>query len=91
MHSLFPVDTLKIDRAFVQDLLLSADCESIVKAIIALAHSLSLKVLAEGVECQAQLDFLRANDCDEVQGFFFSKPILSLEFTQRFHPGDTLG
>jgi diguanylate cyclase (GGDEF)-like protein/PAS domain S-box-containing protein len=71
----FPVDRLKIDRSFVSDIGASDDDETITSAIIALAHSLELQVIAEGVENAAQLDFLRARSCHEMQGFFFSKPM----------------
>jgi diguanylate cyclase (GGDEF)-like protein/PAS domain S-box-containing protein len=71
----FPVHRLKIDRSFVADIGASGDDETITSAIIALAHSLELQVIAEGVETSAQLDFLRARDCDEMQGFFFSRPM----------------
>lgn len=71
----FPVDRLKIDRSFVSDIGVSADDETITSAIIALAHSLKLQVIAEGVETSAQLDFLRERACDEMQGFYFAKPM----------------
>jgi diguanylate cyclase (GGDEF)-like protein/PAS domain S-box-containing protein len=71
----FPVDRLKIDRSFVADIGTSGGNETITSAIIALAHSLELRVIAEGVETAAQLDFLVARKCDEMQGFFFSQPL----------------
>ena len=71
----FPIDNLKIDRGFVKDLMTRADDASIVQAIISLAHSLRLKVVAEGVETLEQLDSLRAMGCDQYQGFHFSPPI----------------
>jgi EAL domain-containing protein (putative c-di-GMP-specific phosphodiesterase class I) len=71
----FPVDRLKIDRSFVNDLATDGDSAAIVRTIIALGSNLGLKVLAEGVETDAQVDFLRANGCDELQGYWFSKPI----------------
>jgi diguanylate cyclase (GGDEF)-like protein/PAS domain S-box-containing protein len=74
----FPVDRLKIDRSFVSDIGVSGDDETITSAIIALAHSLKLQVIAEGVETSAQLDFLKERACDEMQGFYFAKP-LSIE------------
>jgi diguanylate cyclase (GGDEF)-like protein len=70
-----PVDKLKIDRSFVQDMHQSEDSMAMVKAIIAMAHSLRLEVIAEGVELQEQLDGLRAAGCDQIQGFYFSKPL----------------
>jgi EAL domain-containing protein (putative c-di-GMP-specific phosphodiesterase class I) len=71
----FPVHRLKIDRSFVADIGTPSGNETITSAIIALAHSLELQVIAEGVETAAQLEFLIARDCDEMQGFFFSAPL----------------
>ncbi len=71
----FPLDALKIDRAFISHITTDQGDATIAKAIINLAHSLRLKVVAEGVESQAQLDFLRANDCDEMQGYLFAAPM----------------
>jgi EAL domain-containing protein (putative c-di-GMP-specific phosphodiesterase class I) len=71
----FPIDRLKIDKSFVCDIDHDADDAAIVKAVITLGHSLNLRVLAEGVESAEQLDFLRANRCDEVQGFYFCHPL----------------
>jgi EAL domain-containing protein (putative c-di-GMP-specific phosphodiesterase class I) len=71
----FPVHRLKIDRSFVADIGSSGEDETITSAIIALAHSLNLQVIAEGVETSAQLDFLLARKCDEMQGFYFSRPV----------------
>jgi diguanylate cyclase (GGDEF)-like protein/PAS domain S-box-containing protein len=76
----FPVDRLKIDRSFVIDIESDADNATIVRAIIALGHNLGLKVVAEGVETQRQLEFLRANLCDELQGHYFSPPLTADEF-----------
>ena len=77
----FPVDRLKIDRSFVQHIA-DADDAVIVRAIIALGHNLGLKVLAEGVETEEQLAFLRANGCDELQGYFISKPVSAWQMTK---------
>jgi diguanylate cyclase (GGDEF)-like protein len=71
----FPVDRLKIDRSFVSDIGISNDDETITSAIIALAHSLKMQVIAEGVETSAQLDFLKERACDEMQGYYFAKPL----------------
>lgn len=77
----FPIQTLKIDRSFVRDLGINADDNAIVKATIALASSLNLKVIAEGVENNSQLNVLKGFDCEEVQGFFFAKPMSSSDFS----------
>ncbi|MES2128595.1 MAG: EAL domain-containing protein [Pseudomonadota bacterium] len=72
---LFPFDFVKIDRAFVTNITSNPGDAAIVTAVIAMAHSLNLKVVAEGVETQAQLRFLRARHCDEMQGYLFSRPL----------------
>jgi len=74
-----PVDKLKIDRSFVLDMHQSAESLAMVRAIIAMAHSLRLEVIAEGVENVAQLDALRAAECDHIQGYVFSKPLPAAE------------
>ncbi len=70
-----PLDTLKVDRSFVMDLPDDHDANGIVKAIIAMAHVLRLKVIAEGVETDEQREFLKSIDCDEMQGYLFSRPV----------------
>lgn len=70
----FNIDKLKIDQSFVRDITLDNNDAEIVATIIAMAHNLGLQVIAEGVENQQQLDFLRAKGCDEVQGYFISRP-----------------
>jgi diguanylate cyclase (GGDEF)-like protein/PAS domain S-box-containing protein len=71
----FRVSKLKIDRVFIQDVAVSPDDAAITTAIISMAKSLHLKVIAEGVEDEAQMSFLRAHLCDEIQGYYFSKPL----------------
>jgi diguanylate cyclase (GGDEF)-like protein/PAS domain S-box-containing protein len=78
----FPVDRLKIDASFVRDVALDSDDAAIVVAIIGLAHNLQLRVVAEGVETQEQLDFLRQHGCDEVQGYLFARPMPGLQALQ---------
>ena len=78
----FPLDTLKIDRAFVNDSTIDENDAAIVRAIIALGHNLGLKLVAEGVENRAQLEFLRAHGCDLVQGFLLSRAVPSSVLTE---------
>jgi len=76
----FPLSRLKIDQSFVRDLLTNENNAKITRAIIAMAHSLNLSVLAEGVETDEQLARLREEGCDEVQGYLFSRPVCAEEF-----------
>ena len=76
----FPVDRLKVDRSFVEHIAIDTDDAAIVRTIIALGRNLGLKVVAEGVETAEQLQFLRDHACDEVQGYYFSRPIASQSF-----------
>jgi EAL domain-containing protein (putative c-di-GMP-specific phosphodiesterase class I) len=77
----FPLDALKIDRSFVKDLPRDAEDAAITKAIIAMAHSLKLEVVAEGVESAEQLAFLQQHGCDLVQGFLFSRPVSAADLS----------
>lgn len=80
----FPIDVLKIDRTFVDGLPSGEQDAQIARAIIAMAHSLNLAVIAEGVETQEQLDFLREHGCDEVQGYLFGRPMPADRFEVQF-------
>jgi diguanylate cyclase (GGDEF)-like protein/PAS domain S-box-containing protein len=75
----FPINTVKIDHSFIRDITTDSDDAAIVSAIIAMAHNMGLKVIAEGVETQEQLNFLRSRECEEVQGFLFSPPVPARE------------
>jgi diguanylate cyclase (GGDEF)-like protein len=76
----FPIDCLKIDRSFIKDIIHETDISEITNAIISLAQTLNLKVIAEGVETEEQLQYLKNKDVDEIQGYYFSKPLPSLDF-----------
>jgi EAL domain-containing protein (putative c-di-GMP-specific phosphodiesterase class I) len=80
----FPVDIIKIDRSFVRDVSHDADDAAIVTGIIALAHSLRLNVVAEGVETESQLRFLREQSCDMQQGYYLSPPVPAAQFAADF-------
>ena len=79
-----PVDALKIDKSFVNDVLTDSDDAEIANAIIRLAHALKLRVVAEGVETLEQVAFLKQNGCDEIQGYVVSKPLPSGKVSQLF-------
>ena len=84
----FPVYSLKIDRSFIQDLQFASNDVAITKAIIAMGHSMGLRIIAEGVEVVEQMDALRQFGCDEFQGFYFSRPVPLADFIslQRSQP-----
>ncbi|SEN99626.1 PAS domain S-box-containing protein/diguanylate cyclase (GGDEF) domain-containing protein [Duganella sp. CF517] len=86
----FPIDKLKIDIAFVREVTSNPDDAAIVLAIINMAHSLKLEVIAEGVEKDAQLSYLRRHGCDEMQGYFFSRPLPQEEFEAMMREGRQL-
>ena len=86
----FPIDVLKIDRSFVRDIALDTDDAAIVASIISLSHNLKLNVIAEGVETKEQLTYLRQHGCDEMQGYYFSKPVSAERFEQILKDGREL-
>ncbi len=86
----FRVHKLKIDCSFVRDICLDADDAAITAAIISVARSLNLRVIAEGVETEKQVAFLRAHHCDEIQGYYFSKPLLPEEFAEKLRSNSRL-
>jgi diguanylate cyclase (GGDEF)-like protein len=84
----FPLDTIKIDRSYIRDIVRGEEC-SLTRAIIEMGKSLSLTVVAQGVETKEQADFLRAYACDEFQGFYFNKPLSADKFTELLRAQDT--
>ena len=78
----FPIDTLKVDRSFISEVAHDSEDQAITEAIIAMGKSLSLTIIAEGVETKEQQDFLRGRSCDEMQGYYFSKPVPPSEFSE---------
>jgi diguanylate cyclase (GGDEF)-like protein/PAS domain S-box-containing protein len=86
----FPFDTLKLDQSFVRDITSNPNSAAIARAVVAMAHSLSLKVIAEGVETAGQLKYLRSLDCDELQGYYFSRPVPGAEFQELLRTGPQL-
>ena len=83
-----PIDTLKIDRSFVRDIVSNSDDRAIIKAVISLARTLNLRVIAEGVETHEQLTYLREQGSDGIQGFFLGKPMTPNSFRQLLKQGD---
>jgi len=72
---------LKIDKSFVDDVTTSSSDAAIARSVISLAHNLDMRVIAEGVETRAQVDFLTEHGCDEMQGYYFSRPLPANAFT----------
>ncbi len=85
-----PFSELKIDRSFVMEANSNADARAIVKASINLAHNLKMSVCAEGVESQEIWDFLDAEGCDKVQGYFISKPVSATAFEKIYHGANSV-
>ena len=86
----FPFDQVKIDRSFVQDIATSQSDSLLVKVIVSMAHGLGMKVIAEGVETEAQCEIMRTSICDEIQGYFFCKPISAQAIEELFSEGRQL-
>lgn len=78
----YPFDTLKIDKSFIQDVMKEPEDASLVRAIINMAHSLGLTIIAEGVEKESQTNFLKQEGCDFAQGYFYSRPLPAGEFSE---------
>jgi EAL domain-containing protein (putative c-di-GMP-specific phosphodiesterase class I) len=83
----FPIDALKIDQSFVRQITTAPDETTIVTAIIGMGRSLKLRVVAEGVETQEELEFLQAHLCDEGQGYYFSRPVPPEQFSNLLKTG----
>jgi len=83
----FPIDALKVDKSFVQEITSESHAAPIVSAVISLGRSLNHRVIAEGVETPAQLAFLKAEDCSEGQGYYFSRPLVAEQFAQMLETG----
>ena len=86
----FPLDILKIDQSFVQGIPMDQHDAAIITAIIVLAHTMGLKVIAEGVETEDQLRYLQSLQCDEMQGFYFSQPLPVDKLSELLHAGTRL-
>jgi diguanylate cyclase (GGDEF)-like protein len=86
----FPINTIKVDRSFIKDLMNNKEDAAITGAIIAMGQTLKLNVIAEGVESADQIGFLRTHNCNEMQGFYFSKPIPENEFADMLRSGKAL-
>ena len=85
-----PMDQLKIDRSFVVNIVADRNAANIASSVIDLAHRMQLKVVAEGVETEEQLSYLGSNHCDEMQGYYFSKPVTADEFARQLREGKSL-
>jgi diguanylate cyclase (GGDEF)-like protein/PAS domain S-box-containing protein len=85
----FPIDVLKIDRSYITEITTNSVDAAITTAIIEMAHSLDIKVVAEGVETVEQFDFLRERGCDEIQGYFFARPLPANEISKLFLSGNS--
>jgi diguanylate cyclase (GGDEF)-like protein/PAS domain S-box-containing protein len=88
--SRFPIDVVKIDQSFIADITSNPANAAIAQATIAMSHKLGKIVLAEGVETEEQMQFLRRNECDEMQGYFFARPLPAADITRMLHDGATM-
>ncbi|WP_151446090.1 EAL domain-containing protein [Lacisediminimonas profundi] len=89
----YPIDSVKIDRSFIRDLPHDSNDAAITQAVLAMAHALKLRVVAEGVETEAQLNFLHEQKCDEIQGYYFSRPVTAAvleDFMRRYISSDRI-
>lgn len=89
----YPIDSVKIDRSLIRDLPHDGNDAAIAEAVVAMAHALKLRVVAEGVETEAQLNFLHAKQCDEIQGYYFSRPVAAdvlEDFMRRYVSSDRI-
>ncbi len=86
----FPLNTLKLDRSFIRDVAIDSNDAAIVSSVIGLPHDLRLEVIAEGVENEEQLAYLREHGCDQVQGYYFSEPLPAGEFFELLKRGKPL-
>ena len=82
-----PIECLKIDKSFIQDIANDSDDRAIISAVTAMAHKMRMKVIAEGVETEEQLSFLRLTGCDEMQGFLYSRPLPAEEYRELMTAG----
>jgi EAL domain-containing protein (putative c-di-GMP-specific phosphodiesterase class I) len=87
----FPVDTLKIDRAFIMDLDGKLEYAAIIQAIVTLAYNLKMRVTAEGIETRSQLAEIQSLDCDSAQGYYFSPPVGAEECEEFLRSGKVFG
>jgi diguanylate cyclase (GGDEF)-like protein len=87
----FPIDSLKIDRSFIHDVTTNPDDATIARTVIAMAHNLRMTAVAEGVETREQLEFLRSHECDQMQGYYFSRPLAAEAFAQLLADNRCLG
>jgi EAL domain-containing protein (putative c-di-GMP-specific phosphodiesterase class I) len=83
----FPIDTIKIDQSFIRQITAAPEETTIVTAVISMGRSLHLRVVAEGLETREELAFLQAHECDEAQGYYFSRPVPPEQFVSLFATG----